>query len=68
MKQITIYQWATFSTFKEDQVLLRTEAVMELNNPIVLVSQNWKKIYLNKRVCSFCSGNTFVLCRAKLTK
>ena len=33
----------TFLTFKEEQLLLRTGAVMELKNPLFLVSQNWKK-------------------------
>ena len=34
-----------FLKFEEEQVLLRNGTVMELKNPLIPVSQNWKKYF-----------------------
>lgn len=57
-----------FLELKEEQVLLRIGAVMELKNPLTSVYQNLKKVFSNKRVRSLNSGNTSFSCRAKLIK
>ena len=44
MKQITI-SGQPFLISKEEQVLLRILAVIELKDPLILVSQRWKKIF-----------------------
>ena len=67
LEQMTIFQWAIFSEIqKRASSTHRTGAIMELKNPLSWSLKTWKKNLSNDCVRSLYTGNTTILCSAKL--